>query len=77
MTAPLYSLDWLAMALTFLALWQIGNGQRVGFVLMITANSAWMGVGLLTGSTAMVTANTVFALMNIRALLRWASTATN
>jgi len=58
------------------ALWQIGNGQQRGFALMIAANSAWLGVGLLTGSTAMVTANTVFALKNVRAPLRWADAVT-
>jgi len=66
-----YGVDWLAMVLTFLAIWQIGNKHRAGFVLMMCGNTSWVLVGILTQSMAMVTANVIFFLMNIRALLKW------
>jgi hypothetical protein len=66
-----FAIDWFAMICTFLAIWQIGNKNRIGFVIMMFGNSAWISVGLLANSHAMVLANTVFFLMNARALLKW------
>ena len=60
-----YGVDWIAMVLTFLAIWQIGNKNKIGFVLMIFGNSSWIVVGYLTGSLAMVVANLIFISMNI------------
>ena len=48
------------MILTFFAIWQIGNKNRIGFILMMGGNSAWAGVGFLTDSYAMIIANVVF-----------------
>lgn len=59
-------IDWAAMVLTFLAIWQIGNKNRVGFILMIVGNSCWVSLGVMTGSLAMIVANILFLLMNIR-----------
>ncbi len=66
-----YGIDWLAMFLTFIAIWQIGNKKRIGFVLMISGNICWAAIGILTESYAMVVANTVFIAMNSRAIIKW------
>lgn len=66
-----YGIDWLAMVLTFCALWQIGNQNKMGFTIMMAGNSSWIAVGLLTHSLAMVAANTVFLGMNFRAIVKW------
>jgi hypothetical protein len=66
-----YGVDWIAMILTFLAIWQIGNKNKIGFILMMCGNSSWIVVGSLTGSLAMVIANLVFMSMNLRAILKW------
>ncbi|MDD1780330.1 PnuC protein [Enterovibrio sp. ZSDZ35] len=66
-----YGIDWLAMVLTFLAIWQIGNKNKAGFYLMICGNTSWIGVGYLTDSIAMIIANVIFLLMNIRAIVKW------
>ncbi|KXF83440.1 nicotinamide mononucleotide transporter [Enterovibrio coralii] len=66
-----YGIDWLAMVLTFLAIWQIGNKNKVGFYLMICGNTSWICVGFLTDSLAMMIANVIFLLMNIRAIVKW------
>ena len=66
-----YGVDWIAMILTFLAIWQIGNKKKIGFILMIGGNSSWIAVGILTGSIAMVIANFIFILMNLRAIIKW------
>ncbi len=41
-----YGLDWLAMALSLLALWLIGNKNRLGFAAFVLANLTWMVVGV-------------------------------
>ena len=64
-------IDWLAMFLTFIAIWQIGNKNKIGFVIMMTGNSCWIAIGAMTDSLAMIIANGVFFLMNTRALLKW------
>jgi hypothetical protein len=66
-----YGTDWLAMCLTFVALYMIGNKQRYGFILMICANGTWLVLGILTSSVALVIANLVFSVMNIRAFVKW------
>ena len=66
-----YGVDWLAMVLTFVAIWQIGNKNKVGFMLMMCGNTSWVIVGVFTESVAMVIANIIFFSMNIRAFLKW------
>ncbi|HHF3026261.1 TPA: aminotransferase, partial [Vibrio diabolicus] len=44
-----YGIDWVAMVLTFLAIWQIGNKNKIGFILMMCGNTSWVAVGYLTG----------------------------
>ncbi len=63
--------DWLAMLLTFIAIWLIGNKSRSGFVVMIFGNLCWIVVGVMSGSSAMWVANMIFALMNVRAIIKW------
>ena len=66
-----YGIDWLAMILTFLAIWQIGDRKRSGFVLMIGGNTCWVVLGILTTSLALVVANTAFMALNVRAIVNW------
>lgn len=66
-----YGVDWLAMLFTLFAIWQLGNRQRWGFVNMIIGNAFWIGLGVFTSSLAMVIANSLFAIMNVRALMKW------
>lgn len=63
------------MVLTFLAIWQIGNQNRIGFILMIFGNACWIAVGYLTDSMAMMIANLIFCLLNVRAILKWSKAA--
>ena len=66
-----YGIDWIAMVLTFLAIWQIGNKNKIGFVLMMCGNTSWVAVGYLTGSVAMIIANIIFFSINLRAIIKW------
>ena len=66
-----YGVDWLAMLLTLIAIYLIGNKAKSGFVLMIVGNLCWVGLGFLSSSIAMIFANVIFAAMNVRAILKW------
>ena len=65
-------LDWLAMCLTFTAIYLLGNKSRTGFVVMIAGNLCWSAIGLWAHSYAMVLANLGFCSMNVRGFLKWA-----
>lgn len=66
-----YGIDWLAMAFTLVAIYQLGNKQHSGFILMIIGNLFWIGLGVFTASLALVLANSIFAAMNLRGLYKW------
>ncbi len=66
-----FGVDWIAMALTFVAILKLGNKSRSGFAAMMCGNTCWVIVGILTGSIAMMVANAVFFAMNARGWYRW------
>lgn len=67
-----FGIDWMAMALTFVAIYLLGNRSRAGFATMMFGNGCWVAIGVLSGSLAMVIANVVFIVMNARGWHRWA-----
>ena len=64
-------LDWLAMCLTFAAIYLLGNRSRTGFVVMMIGNLCWSAIGIWVGSYAMVIANLAFLSMNVRGFIKW------
>ena len=67
-----FGVDWVAMLFTFVAIYLLGNKSRAGFPTMMCGNACWVAIGLLSGSIAMVIANVVFFLMNVRGWVKWA-----
>jgi hypothetical protein len=67
-----FGIDWLAMCLTFSAIYLLGNKSRVGFIVMMAGNLCWSAIGLWAGSYAMIFANLGFFSMNVRAFIKWA-----
>ncbi|MFC5498574.1 hypothetical protein ACFPOE_13590 [Caenimonas terrae] len=65
-------LDWLAMVLTFTAIYLLGNKSRYGFLIMMAGNLCWTAIGVWAHSYAMVLANLGFFLMNVRGFVKWA-----
>ncbi|MDG2090794.1 MAG: nicotinamide mononucleotide transporter [Gammaproteobacteria bacterium] len=68
-----YGSDWLAMILTLIAIWLVGNKNKNGFLVHIIGNVCWIIMALMTGSLAMILANAVFILVNSRALILWST----
>ena len=67
-----FGIDWLAMCLTFAAIYLLGNKSRWGFIVMMTGNLGWSAIGLWAHSYAMVLANLGFFSMNVRGFVKWA-----
>ena len=70
-----YGLDWLAMSLSFLAVWLIGGKHRHGFIVFATANLTWLVVGVMADSTGILVGNLGFLLMNLRNFWKWSHPA--
>jgi hypothetical protein len=66
-----FGLDWLAMCLTFIAIYLLGNKNKSGFLVMMTGNLCWAAIGLCAHSYAMILANLGFFSMNIRGFWKW------
>ena len=66
-----FGLDWLAMCLTFTAIYLLGNKSRSGFIVMMLGNLCWSTIGLWAGSYAMMIANIGFFALNVRGFVRW------
>lgn len=71
-----YYLDWLAMSLSLIAVWLLGNKSRWGFACFILANTLWLFVGWLVGSYGIMVGNSAFLVMNARGFFRWNAGAT-
>ena len=67
-----YSLDWIAMLLSVIAMLLLGNKVKWGFVLFMLANMTWIVLGfLILHSYAIVLGNIIFLITNARGFLKW------
>lgn len=67
-----YGLDWLGMALSLMAVYQLGNKKRIGFLTFILGNAVWVYLGLFPmNSLGVAVGNSVFLVMNARGYLKW------
>lgn len=66
-----YYIDILAVSLTLLQLYLLGDKNKYGFVSGIGANISWFITGLLSGSYGMLIGNCILCIVNIRGLIKW------
>jgi hypothetical protein len=67
-----YGLDWLAMSLSLLAVYLLGNKNKYGFLSFLVANATWVFLGfVMMNSLGIGIGNIVFLIMNIRGYLSW------
>ncbi len=67
-----YGLDWLAMLMNLLAVLQLGNKVKWGFVIFIGANLTWIITAwVLLHSYAIVMGNFIFLVTNMRGFMKW------
>lgn len=75
MISRYYFLDWLGMALAFVAMWQLGNRDRRGFIPFMVSNLVWILLGAWMSSLAMILGNAIFLVVNLRGWFRWSAEA--
>lgn len=68
-----HGIDWLAMCLTFSAIYLLGSKRRTGFVIMMAGNVLWCAIGAWAHSYAMIIANLGFFAMNLRGFVKWSA----
>lgn len=67
-----YGLDWLGMGLSLLAVYQLGNKNKFGFINFIIANLIWVFLGIfMMDSIGLTIGNIVFLIMNARGYFNW------
>lgn len=66
-----HGIDWLAMTLTFLTLYYLGEKKRFGFIFGILASISWLTFGVLVDSIANIVANLIFTGLNLRGYVNW------
>ena len=71
MISRYFFLDWIGMALALLAVWQLGNRDRRGFIAFMLSNILWIVIGVWVSSLAMAAGNAVFLVTNFRGWQRW------
>ena len=67
-----YGLDWVAMAASLLAVYLMGNKNRMGFLSYIIANALWIYLGVFKMQSLGISIGNIFFLaMNLRGYLKW------
>ncbi len=67
-----YGLDWISIFLNLMAVIQLGNKSKWGFVIFVAANLLWIVIGItLLQSYAIVFGNSIFLVTNIRGFIKW------
>ena len=66
-----HGIDWIAIIMTFLTLYYLGEKRRFGFVFGVLASISWLIFGILVDSIANIVANIIFIALNLRGYLNW------
>ena len=66
-----HGIDWIAIIMTFLTLYYLGEKRRSGFIFGIVASISWLIFGVLVDSIANIVANIIFIVLNLRGYLNW------
>jgi len=66
-----HGIDWIAIIMTFLTLYYLGEKRRCGFIYGILASLSWLTFGVLADSIANIIANVIFIALNLRGYLNW------
>jgi fatty-acid desaturase len=67
-----YTLDWAAMILSLLAVYLLGNKNKLGFISFSMANMVWIFLGFFfMNSLGIAIGNIVFLIMNVRGFISW------
>ena len=66
-----YGLDWLAMIMSLLSIYYIGNKKRYGFIFGMIAGVVWIMVNYLIDLVPGILLNIILIVLNVRAYVKW------
>ncbi len=67
-----YGTDWIAMGLSVLAVWMLGNKNKNGFIIFIVANLMWIAISVtMIHSYGVILGNVFFVVSNTRGYINW------
>lgn len=66
-----YGLDLIAMGITSLGIYLIGNKKQSGFLLAIIGGMIWIVFAILTQTIGLIIANIILIMLNLRGYLKW------
>ena len=66
-----YCIDWTAMILNALSIYLLGKKRKIGFLLGVIANVAWIVFAVLAQSVATVVACSIFVCLNAKGWWNW------
>lgn len=66
-----YFLDWISMALSLLAVYLLGQKNRIGFISFMISNVGWIIIGIWADSYGIIVGNIVFLGLNLRGYFKW------
>jgi nicotinamide riboside transporter PnuC len=69
--AEFYGIDWLAMVMSLLFLYLIGEKKKSAFWVGIIGNIAWIVVNFFAGIWPGVILNIILIFLNIRGYQKW------
>jgi len=65
------AMDWVGNGLLMVSLYLLGKKKRVGWLVGIFGNLAWMIVGLRIEMTSLLFVGFVMALFNVKGWIEW------
>lgn len=66
-----YGLDWLWYGASILAIYLLGNKNRLGFLSMIVSDLTGLAMAYLTHSSATLIGSLIYLVLNIRGWYAW------
>lgn len=66
-----YGIDWLATVCGLTGVYLLGNKNKLGFLVLMTASLSWLTVGVLIGSSALIVGSSIFFILHLRGWLNW------
>ncbi|NIJ52247.1 nicotinamide mononucleotide transporter [Dyadobacter arcticus] len=66
-----YCLDWLWFGTSILAVYLLGNKNKLGFVSMIVSDLTGLAMAYLTQSTATLIGSLIYLALNVRGWYAW------
>jgi len=66
-----FFIDWIAMLFLFIAMWQLGNRKKSGYIYNAISCILWIFVSIKAHSHALTICNVVIFILCIKGYIQW------